>query len=270
MFKVSWGKYYQRSSVVHQADARLKCVLLPLLSVSFFFAESWLLLAVAFGLVWALYRVCDIPLQGMWSAVKPLRYLMVFIALVSGFVFNAPDIAFFTLGENLVFGLSFSGANQGLLSVCQLFLFVACISLLSYTTPLVEISESLTGFLKPLEKVGFPAQDASLMTMLTLRFIPQAIEEGNRLIVAQKSRGLSFDTGSIISRMQAWLPIMVPLFVNTIRLSERTAIALEARCYQGKDRTSLSAAPWDTRSCVLGIAVCLAWFFVLVVLGVFA
>ena len=105
--------------------------------------------------------------------------------------------------------------------------------MLTYTTSPIMLTDGLESLLSPLKRIRVPVHELSMMMTIALRFIPTLIEETNKIIAAQRSRGANFDSGSIFSRAKALIPILVPLFVSAFRRAEELAIAMECRCYQG-------------------------------------
>ena len=106
-------------------------------------------------------------------------------------------------------------------------------SLLTFTTSPLKLTDATEKLLSPLRKIGVPAHELAMMMTIAIRFVPTLIEETDKIIKAQKSRGLDFESGNFIKRLKAMVPILVPLFLSSFRRADELALAMEARCYRG-------------------------------------
>ena len=257
MFRdVTFGQYYPSNSFVHKMDARVKLLLCILFMVGIFFVTSFvgflwvtLFLALAIGF-------SKVPLKSILKSVKGIVVLLVLTALLNVF--------FTKTGNLLVDWWIFQIYDDGLIYAGKMFLrlvyLVVGSSLLTLTTTPVDLTHGMESLLKPLRIIKFPAHELALIMSLTLSFIPSLIEETDRIIRAQKARGADFDTGGLVQRAKAFVPILIPLLVSGFRRAEELANAMNSRCYEGSThRTKMRVQKLGWRDAV-GISVVVVVF----------
>ena len=181
------------------------------------------------------------------SASKKLLPLMLILI-----AFTALLNLFYTDGTVLVrfwiFKITREGVRNACFLVLRIVMLVAGTFLLTYTTSPISLTDGLESLLSPLKKIKFPVHELSMMMSIALRFIPTLIEETDKIISAQKARGADFETGGLIRRAKALLPVLVPLFVSAFRRADELATAMECRCYHGGEgRTKLHVLRYETR-----------------------
>ncbi|MBQ4093765.1 MAG: energy-coupling factor transporter transmembrane protein EcfT [Oscillospiraceae bacterium] len=228
MRDITLGQYINSGSVVHKLDPRLKLVLtLVFLIVIFTFGSLEAMLATA-AAVMLLYRVAKIPLKLLRRSLKAVMPIVLFTSVLN---------MFFVSGDVLVSFWKISITKQGiyfaLMLSLRIVLLLAGTSLLTYTTTPIELTHAIELLLGPLGKIGFPVHERAMMMTIALRFIPTLMDETNKIMSAQKSRGATLDTGSFAQRVKALTPILVPLFVSAFRRADELALAMECRCYNG-------------------------------------
>ena len=229
---VTFGQYYNTTSFVHKMDSRIKILLSVLYMVGVFFVKSFvgfawltvfLMLAIGFS---------KVPLKSILKSLRGILFLLMFSAVLNVF--------FVKQGELLVEWWIFKIYDQGLIDAGKLMLrlglLVCGASLLTLTTTPVDLTHAIERLLKPLSWIGVPVHIAALIMSLTLSFIPSIIEETDRIIRAQKARGADFDTGGLIKRAKAFVPILIPLIISSIRRAEELAFAMNSRCYEGSKK----------------------------------
>lgn len=272
-FSVTLGRYVARDSVVHHLDARAKVVLCVVYAVALFALPGWVGLSTCTVLFALAYAAAQLPARLILRALKPLAFLLALTVLCSLFTFSADtesarvaesavvaagsgqDALASSLASNFAcfwetgtlplvgqFGISLPGLANGVLLALRVALFLAVTALLTYTTTLVDIADACGALLRPLGRLGVPVEDAAVVVALTLRFVPATLEEADRIKRAQQARGLRFNQGGLLQRAQAFVPVLIPLFVSLFRRAERLACALEARCYTSQHRTHLPTA----------------------------
>ncbi len=236
MKNITLGQYYPADSVVHRLDPRVKIVLLIAFVVAVFLVPD------LFGFVFVvLYlglscRLSRLPVRLLIKSIKPLRFILIFT-----FVLNL----FFTGGKTELLNLGFAVlTREGLLNAIRyslrLVFLVLGSSLLTLTTQPVTLTDGLERLLSPLKVIRFPAHEMAMMMTIALRFIPTLLEEADKIMKAQSARGSDFETGRLIQRVKAMVPLLVPLFVSAFRRAGDLAMAMEARCYHGGEgRTRL-------------------------------
>ena len=150
----------------------------------------------------------------------------------------------------------------------RIVILVSVTSLLTFTTSPIRLTDGIESLLKPFSKIGLPAHELAMMMTIALRFIPTLLEETDKIIMAQKSRGADFESGNIIKRAKALIPILVPLFINSFRRADELATAMECRCYRGgTGRTKLVELKIHSID-VFSVIICLAIVAITVILGV--
>ncbi len=250
----TFGQYYPGTSVIHRMDPRMKIILLILYIVGIFCAGTLLSFAVPLLFMIFAIRLAAVPLKLVFKSLKPLRFILIFT-----FVLNL----FFLQGENVLVDFGFAritreGLVNAVLYALRLVFLVLGSSLLTLTTAPVPLTDGLERLLSPLKAVRFPAHEMAMMMTIALRFIPTLLEETDKIIKAQSARGADFESGNLIQRAKAMVPLLVPLFVSSFRRAGELAMAMEARCYHGGEgRTRLHVLKMQRRDYIalaLGIA----------------
>ena len=226
---ITFGQYYLADSFVHKMDARVKLLLCLLFLVGIFFVVSfvgflWLTVFLALAIGFS-----KVPLRSILKSVKGIIVLLALTAVLN---------VFFTKTGNLLWSWWIIEIyDEGLIFAAKMLLrltyLVMGTSLLTLTTTPVDLTHALESLLKPLRVVKFPVHELALIMSLTLSFIPSLIEETDRIIRAQKARGADFDTGGLVKRAKAFVPILIPLLVGGFRRAEELANAMNSRCYEG-------------------------------------
>ncbi len=233
---ITLGQYYPADSAVHRMDPRVKILLLIALIVAIFLAGNLLAFVPVVALLLAASALSHVPIRMMLKGVKPLRFI-----LVLTFVLNV----FFLQGETVLVDLGFAMIKtESLITAVhytlRLVFLVLASSLLTLTTPPIVLTDGLERLLSPLRVVHFPAHEMAMMMSIALRFIPTLLEEADKIMKAQTARGADFESGNLIQRAKAMVPLLVPLFVSAFRRAGDLAMAMEARCYHGGEgRTRL-------------------------------
>ena len=222
------GQYFPATSFVHELDARFKIVALLVLIISIFILDSQLDYAVWTLLIFCLMFSSKIPLKMFFTSIKPIIWIILFTFVLHLFSGSGEEIISFGF-----LSITYQGVSQGIFVCLRLFLLMFGASLLTFTTPPLVLSDALEDLMLPLKKVGVPAHELAMMMTIALRFIPTLLEETDKIIKAQQSRGADFTTGNIFVRMKAIMPILIPLFISAFRRADDLAMAMEARCYNG-------------------------------------
>ena len=228
---ITLGQYFPGNSPVHRLDPRTKLVFLVLYIVALFMATSWISYGLMLGFLIFVILLSTIPFKSIFRGMKPLIFILAFTAILN---------VFFTAGETVLvsfWGLSITleGIVRAVFMVARILMLIAGTFLLTYTTSPIALTDGLESLLSPLKKIRFPVHELSMMMCIALRFIPTLIEETDKIMSAQKARGADFETGNIIQRVKALVPILVPLFISAFRRADELATAMECRCYQGGD-----------------------------------
>ena len=242
---ITIGQMYPANSVIHRLDPRFKMVFTIMFVVMLFCANTYIGIALNLIFVIVAYALSKIPFKMLVKTIKPIIPIVIFMML-----FNV----FFYQGETLLYKLwIFKITKEGLVSaafmVFRIILIISGTALLTYTTSSIELTDAIESLLSPLKVVKFPVHELAMMMTIALRFIPTLIEETEKIMSAQKARGADFESGNLIKRAKALMPILIPLFISAIKRAGDLATAMESRCYHnGIGRTrmkKLKAAPRD-------------------------
>ena len=233
---ITLGQYYPADSAVHRLDPRMKILLLVAMIVAIFLCGDLLAYIPVIGVLALASYLSKVPFRLLLKGLRPLRFILVFT-----FILNL----FFLQGETPLLSLGFTViTREALLTAIQyslrLVLLVLFSSLLTLTTAPVTLTDGLERLLSPLRVIHFPAHEMAMMMTIALRFIPTLLEEADKIMKAQSARGADFESGNLIARAKAMVPLLVPLFVSAFRRAGELAMAMEARCYHGGEgRTRL-------------------------------
>ena len=240
---VNLGQYVPTGSFIHRLDPRAKLFSLLLIISSVFPSKG--VLALGFWvLVLALaVKASKISWGIVLRAARPVMFLVIFT-----FVFNVIAVSW---SKSITQGIFTSLFTASRLLVLMLFAV-----LLPLTTAPLELADGLDALLSPLGRFGFPAHESAMMIGMALRFIPLLMQETDKIIRAQLSRGARLDQGNIFQRVKAFLPVLIPLFIIIFRRADEIAVAMEARGYEGgAGRTRRKPLVWHWTD-TLVIAVC--------------
>ncbi len=233
---ITLGQFFPGKTPAHRLDPRTKIVLTFVYIIALFFVHSFTGYAFVAVTLLAAMRVSRVKPRAMINGLRPLVLLIAITAFIN---------AFFTAGDDVIFRIGFlrmtwDGLRRAAFMLLRVVFLVCGSFLLTYTTAPLAITDGLERLLSPLEKLRFPAHDLAMIMSIALRFIPTLIGEADKIVSAQRARGASFDTGSIVQRAKALLPLLIPLFVSALTRATELATAMECRCYNGGDgRTRL-------------------------------
>lgn len=225
---ITLGQFFPGTSIVHRLDPRTKLVMLVVYIVALFVAGSWISYGLCFAFLALSIGLSRIPLKSIFHGLKPLVFILLFTGVLN---------VFFTPGQALVsFGflkITLEGLIQGAKMVSRILMLISATFLMTYTTSPIALTDGLEALLSPLKHIKVPVHELSMMMCIALRFIPTLIEETDKIMSAQKARGADFETGNLLQKVKALIPILVPLFISAFRRADELATAMECRCYQG-------------------------------------
>lgn len=225
---ISLGQYFPGKSVIHRMDPRIKILLTVAYIVMLFLVKN----AVSFGLVILFLilvtSVTKISFKIVLKGVKPILPLILFTSVLNIFF-----IAGTPLWQWWIFTISEEGIRLAILMSIRIVCLIIGASLLTYTTSPIALTDAIERLFKPLNYVHFPVHEMAMMMTIALRFIPTLIEETDKIMSAQKARGADMESGGLVKRAKALIPILIPLFVSAFRRAEELALAMECRCYKG-------------------------------------
>ncbi|MBO6140843.1 MAG: energy-coupling factor transporter transmembrane protein EcfT [Ruminococcus sp.] len=226
---ITIGQYFPGKSPVHRMDPRAKILLTAAFIVMLFVSHNiWgLLVGAAFTLV--TFLISRIPLKLMFKSLKPILPIIIFTGLLNLFFIKTGEPYF----KWKIFQVTDEGVSTAVFMAVRIICLIIGSSLLTYTTSPIDLTDAIERLLSPLKKIKVPVHELAMMMTIALRFIPTLIEETDKIMSAQKARGADMETGSLMKRAKALIPILVPLFVSSFRRAEELALAMECRCYHG-------------------------------------
>ena len=229
MREVAFGQYYPTHSFAHKCDPRTKILFLTAFIIGVFITKSFYGLGVCALLFVGAVAVSKVPLKTLVKSVKAVLFLLVFTAILNLFFRKDGEIvfnwAFITITKEGIYSTIFLCA--------RLFLLVLSSSLLTLTTTPVSLTDGIESLLSPLKKIKFPVHELALVMSIALRFIPILTDETARIMNAQKARGADFETGGLLKKVKAVIPVLIPLLVSSFRRADELGDAMDARCYSG-------------------------------------
>ena len=240
---VTLGQFFPGSSIVHRLDPRCNLLLTIVYIAALFTAKSYVSYAVMLIITGVCIALSRIPLKVILRGLKPLWIIIALTAVLN---------IFFTPGRELVsfwkITITCEGLIRAVFMVLRITMLIAGTFLLTYTTSPIALTDAMEILFGPLKKLKVPVHEMSMMMSMALRFIPTLIEETDKIMSAQKARGADFETGNLLQRARALLPLLVPLFVSAFRRADELAVAMECRCYHGDEgRTRMKQLAWCTR-----------------------
>ena len=252
---ITLGQYFPGTTVAHKLDPRTKILLVTLYIVALFCAKGLVTYGILALCLAACVRISKVKLKALVKGLKPVLFIIVFTGILN---------LFFTPGDYYVFELGFIhvsnvGLHNAIFMVVRIMLLIMGTFLMTYTTSPISLTDGLERLLGGLKKVHVPVHELAMMMSIALRFIPTLIEETDKIMSAQRARGADFDSGNLIQKAKAMIPILVPLFISAFRRADELATAMECRCYHGGEgRTKLHVLKYESRdyvALVLGVLV---------------
>lgn len=263
--EITLGQYYQSDSVIHKLDPRVKLVATICFIISLFVVKNWLGYVIAAIFLAVVIKLSKVPFKFMVKGMKTI----VFILMIT-VVFNL----FLTPGEALVsvwkLTITREGAKIAVMMAIRLSFLIIGSSIMTLTTTPNSLTDGMEKLMNPLKKVKVPVHEVAMMMSIALRFIPILLEETDKIMKAQIARGADFESGNLIKKAKAMVPLLVPLFISAFRRANDLAMAMEARCYRGGEhRTKMK--PLKYQKCdrvaylvlVCYLAVCVSMNFVI-------
>lgn len=240
---ITIGQYYQTDSFLHRLDPRTKAVGTLIFIVSLFVANNWAGYVPAAAFLALIIHLSHVPLSFI---VRGLKAVMILLLISVGFNL------FLTKGETVlihvwIITITLEGLRQALFMAIRLIFLIMGSSLMTLTTTPNQLTDGLETGLGGLKKIHVPVHEIAMMMSIALRFIPILIEETDKIMKAQMARGADFESGNLIQRAKALVPILVPLFISAFRRATDLAMAMEARCYNGGDhRTKMKPLKYES------------------------
>ncbi len=224
---VTFGQYYPAQSFAHRLDPRVKLLMLIAFIVAIFLTDTFYGLAACALFLVAATIFSRVPFGSVLRSVKGIIFLLVFTSLLNLFLHSGEHL----LWQWGIIHIYLEGVLFAVFLMFRLVFLVLGSALLTLTTTPVALTDGLESLLTPLKWIRFPVHALALIMSIALRFIPTLMDETNRIISAQKARGADFETGNLIKRVKAIIPILIPLLISAFRRAEELGDAMDARCY---------------------------------------
>ena len=228
--EITIGQFFPGNSLVHRLDPRIKLVLTFAYIIAVFIPKNWVGLGVAVAFLVTAILLSRIPPKLMLKGLKPVIPLLLFTAIINLFYVDGTPLV-----EFWIIRITWEGIFTAVFIAVRILCLIAASSLLTYTTSPTTLTDALERLMSPLRYIKVPVHEIAMMMTIALRFIPTLIEETDKIISAQKARGADMESGNLLQRAKALVPILVPLFVSSFRRAYELATAMECRCYHGGD-----------------------------------
>ena len=260
---ISLGRYYPAHSFLHDTDPRVKTILYAVYLVAIFMIKDPITIAVLTGIIILQLILGKITPGILWSTVKPMLPLALFIFIINIFTIRQGDVLF---SWKIITITGYGISRAAIMAVRLILLIVSTSILLTLTTTPLKMSDALESLFAPLQVIRIPVHEMSMMMSIALRFIPTLAAETDKIMKAQQSRGADYDTGSFINKIKGYITVLIPLFVSSFRRADELAVAMDARCYRGgKGRTKLNPLKLTVRDVLCGILFTLLAVLVVVI-----
>ncbi len=261
---ITIGQYFPGNSIVHKLDPRMKIILIFLLIVSIFICKNIAGLGAIILFSVILVLISKIPFKTVLKSIKPLVVIIILTAVLN--IFYGKGEALVQLGK---LKITADGIETAIFMAVRIITLVVISSLLTYTTSPTELTDALERLLKPLKLIKIDVHSIAMTMTIALRFIPTLIEEIEKIMSAQKSRGADLESGNLIHRAKALIPVLIPLFVSAFRRAGELAYAMECRCYHGGEgRTKMKVMKLSARD-FLSLAAVIVFMVIIVLINHF-
>lgn len=233
---ITLGQFFPGNSVIHRLDPRSKILMVIAYIAGIFVTDSlW-----GYSLLGAFLLICiinsKVPAKFMVRGLKPVLFFIVLTGVFNLFLTGTGKI----LWQWSFLKITDEGLLNAVFMILRLFFLIMGTSLLTFTTSPIMLTDGIERLLSPFGKIGLPYHEIAMMMSIALRFIPTLVEETDKIIKAQSARGADFESGNLLRRIKAMVPILIPLFISAFRRADELATAMECRCYRGgKNRTRL-------------------------------
>ena len=225
---ITLGQYYPAVSTLHSLDARTKIISTLVYLAALFCVDTFYGFALAAAFLAFCIALSRVPAKLALRSLKPILVLVIFTAIFN--IFTGEGEVLLAIGK---LHITDGGLLRAAFMSIRLALLILGTTLLTYTTKPVALTDGLERLLSPLSAIGLPAHTIAMTTTIALRFIPTLLGETDKIMKAQTARGADFESGKLLQRAKALIPLLVPLFVSAFRIAGDLAMAMDARCYRG-------------------------------------
>lgn len=245
--KLIIGRYLPLNSIVHRIDPRAKFLFVFLFIIIIFFSHHWFAYLWLACILLVIIKLARLPLFFLLKGLTPV-FIFVGLTFVMHLFVTKGGTRLFEWG---ILSIDSQGVNEGALIVCRLIFIMLISTILTLTTSSLELTDAFERLFKPLKYIKIPVAALSMMMSIALRFIPTLMEELDKIMMSQKSRGSDFNSGGLFHRIQAFVPLLIPLFISAFKRAEDLAIAMEVRGYDAQlERTSYRHLEWHFKDTV--------------------
>ncbi len=256
---ITLGQYYPGNSFVHRLDPRIKILLALLYIILLFFIHNFTGFVFIALFTLAVILLAKLPVSYVLKGLKPILFIIVFTGIIN--LFMTPGKIWVQIPYTPLV-ITYEGVKTATQMIVRLIFLIMGTSVLTLTTSPLSLTDGIEKLLSPLKKIGVPAHELAMMMSIAIRFIPTLLEETEKIMKAQTARGADFESGNLLQRAKALIPLLVPLFISAFRRADDLAMAMESRCYNGgSHRTRM-------KEIKIKKADVYAAFFTLVALGV--
>jgi energy-coupling factor transport system permease protein len=261
---ITLGQYYAKDSVIHRLDPRVKILGTFVYLVMLFLVKDFIGFVFVMICLGAVIAASKVPVKFIVKGMKPILFILVFTFCINIFLYKGTIIWQFGFLK-----ITREGLHQAVFIAVRLAMLIFGTSLLTYTTKPMALTDGFESVLRPFARLGLPAHEIAMMMSIALRFIPTLLEETDKIMKAQQSRGADFESGNLIRRAKALIPILIPLFVSAFRIAQELAMAMESRCYRGGEgRTRLHNMKYEKRD-IAGYILIAAFAVVIIAMRIF-
>jgi energy-coupling factor transport system permease protein len=240
---ITLGQYYPGDSLIHKLDPRVKIIATLLFIIELFIVDNFIGFAICGAVLAAVIIVSKVPLSFIMRGLKPILFILFFTFALNIFMVKGEVI--WSWG---ILHITKEGVRIAVFMAIRLVLLIIGSSMLTLATKPLSLTDGIERLLSPLARFGFPSHEIAMMMTIALRFIPTLLEETDKIMKAQQARGADFESGNLLQRAKAMVPILVPLFISAFRRADDLATAMESRCYRGDvGRTRMNELVYSKR-----------------------
>ena len=225
---ITIGQYFPGNSPIHRLDPRMKIVLTFAYIIMLFSTTSFFALGLCVLFATVCFAISQIPFRMILRSLRPIVPIVIFTAFL-----NMLFIEGETVFQWWIITITQEGISTAIFMTVRIICLIGGTSLLTYTTSPIALTDGIERLMSPLKKLGLPVHELAMMMTIALRFIPTLIAETEKIMSAQKARGADMESGGLMQRAKALIPVLIPLFVSAFRRAEELALAMECRCYRG-------------------------------------
>jgi energy-coupling factor transport system permease protein len=255
---ITLGQFFPGDSIVHRLDPRTKLILVVVYIAALFLAKFVVTYAIMLLVLLACILLSHVGFRAVFHGLKPV-FLLILITAILNLLYNTTGTLLLSFWRIRIYT---GGVQMSVMMVLRIMMLISGTFLLTYTTSPLQLTDAIEQLLGPLKKLRLPIHELAMMMSIALRFIPTLIEETDKIMSAQKARGADFESGNLVTKAKALVPLLVPLFVSAFRRADELATAMECRCYNGDSgRTRMKQLTYHARDAValvLGLLVLLS------------